>query len=63
MFTFTVYKVEINGSLSNKEHLNHDELDSWMDAKYGKFATVLAVRDQDGTSVRYTDNGNSWVKA
>lgn len=61
MFTFTAYKVELNGTLSNKEHLNFDELDYWMESKHGKFATVSIVRDQDSKRVTYTDNGVKFV--
>lgn len=62
MFTFTAYKVELNGTLSNKEHLNFDELDSWMESKHGKFAIVAIVRDQDAKRVTYTDNGVKFVR-
>lgn len=57
---FTVYKVELNGDLSNKEHLNNDELDQWM---YDcKFANIKVVQDLTGKEVFYTHNGKSLVK-
>lgn len=62
MKTFTAHKVNLNGSLSHKEHLAHNELDQWMADKYGKFATVQVTCDQTGKTIVYTDNGEKWEK-
>ena len=32
--TFTLYKVNNDGSLSNKEHLNNEEFNNWMFMNY-----------------------------
>ena len=57
---FTVHEVKIDGTLRNKECINNDELDAWMIAAYGKFATVQVVQDLTGKKVIYTDNGEWW---
>lgn len=62
MKTFTAHKVNLDGSLSHKECLNHDELDGWMADKYGKFATVQVSCDQTGKTIVYTDNGIWWER-
>jgi len=59
---FTVYKVELDGSLSHKEHLNADELDTWMSNIYGKFTTVKVIEDNSKKEIIYTDNGREFVK-
>ena len=61
MHTFTSYKVNLDGSLSHRENLSHDEVSEYMHRVYGKFATVKVVRD-DGNSIVYTDNGAEWEK-
>ena len=34
-----VYKVNLDGTLSHKEHMNNwDEVNAWLDEKLGKFA-------------------------
>jgi len=50
----------MNGKLSNKEHLNDNELDKWMDKVYGKFANVRVERN-DGRWIEYTDDGKKFV--
>ena len=62
MATFTVYKVNLDGSLSHRENLGQDELDAWMIAKHGKYATVSVTHDQSGKTVLYTDDGQWWDK-
>ncbi len=60
--SYTAYKVNMNGSLSNKEVLNNvDELNAWLVAVYGKFANVFVVQDQTGKSRHMTDNGEKLV--
>ena len=56
---FTAYQVSLNG-LTNKVHLNGDELDSWLESVYGKYATVKVVQDMTGKFVVYTDNGTEF---
>ena len=56
---FTVYQVSRN-RLTNKEHLNSNELDRWMESVYGKYATVKVVHDKTGKFVVYTDNGTEF---
>ena len=61
--TFIVHKVNLDGSLSHKEYLNHlDELHTWLSEKYGKFATVKITSELSGKSAIYTDNGNDFEK-
>jgi hypothetical protein len=50
----------MDGSLSNKEHLNADELDDWMHSACKRFATVKVVRS-DGRFIIYDDNGAKWT--
>jgi len=60
-FHYTVYKLGLDDNLTHKEHINADELDQWMDAAYGLFATVKVVRS-DNKFIVYTDNGESFEK-
>ncbi len=61
--TYTVYKVELSGKLSNKEHMNSaDEVEEWLDKVYGKFATVKVVQDRTKHWVMYTDAGTRWER-
>jgi hypothetical protein len=62
MFTYTFFKLNLDGSKSHRENLNADELDGFLASVYGKFATVLVERS-DGKQVVYTDNGSEWVLA
>lgn len=59
-FTYSAYKLNLDGSLSHRENLGQAELDDWMDRVYGKFGSVQVVRDQTGMTVTYTDNGQAW---
>lgn len=59
---FTVHAVQTNGMLTNKEHLNNDEIEQWFGEAYGKFATIQVVQDTTGKKVVYTDNGDWWEK-
>jgi hypothetical protein len=61
-YHYTVYKIEQNGKLSNKENLNDDELDTWMDKVYGKFVNIRVERS-DGKKIEYTDDGRKFVVA
>jgi len=59
-YHYTVYKIEQNGKLTNKEHLNDNELDKWMDKVYGKFVNIKVERN-DGRWIEYTDDGKKFV--
>jgi hypothetical protein len=58
-YSFSVYKIEQNGKLSNRENLGHDELDPYMNKVRGKFAKIRVVRD-DGKWLEYDDDGTDW---
>jgi hypothetical protein len=59
-YHYTVYKIEQNGKLSNKEHLNDNELDKWMEKVHDKFANIRVERN-DGNWVEYTSSGSKYV--
>ena len=57
---FTVYKMDANsGKLSNKEHLNQNELDAWMNNS--KFPTILVIEDNSKKYIVYDHDGNKFV--
>jgi hypothetical protein len=61
--TYTVYKVELDETLSNKEHLdNIEEVNEWLGKVYGRFATVKIFNDQTGAFRLMTDNGDWWER-
>lgn len=47
MYHYTVYEVDIDNNCLNKEHLNANELDDWMDLALERFATVKVVRSDE----------------
>ncbi len=57
-YHYTVYKIEQTGKLSNKEHLNDNELDKWMNKT--NFANIRVERN-DGNWVEYTTDGKKFV--
>mgnify|MGYP003634921935 FL=1 len=60
---FTVYKVNLDNSLSHKEHLDSvDELNLWIAEKYGKFATIKIIADRLKHFCIMTDNGTWFEK-
>ena len=60
---FTVYKVNLDNSLSHKEHLDSvDELNLWIGEKHGQFATIKIVREKTKYYVIMTDNGTWFEK-
>lgn len=61
MLHFSVFKVNLDGSLSNRENLSHNELDSYINSVYGKFATIKVIAS-NGREVVYTDNGECYAK-
>lgn len=61
--TFTVYRVNLNGKLSHKEHLNNvNEMLSWTENAYGKHVTIRVECDQRGTFNILTDNGQCFER-
>ena len=50
---FTVHKIDINGKLSNKEHLNNDELDHWMVKALHTFNKIRVEQDLTGKVIVY----------
>ena len=57
MFTFTAFRLNLNGSLSHREELNNEnELGDFLDRSYGVHANVIVVRS-DGNALTFTDNG------
>ena len=57
MSDFEVFKVNLDGSLSNKEHLNDvDEVNTWIANKYGKYATIKIIKDSS-KFILMTDTG------
>lgn len=61
MLHFSVFKLNLDGSLSNRENLSHDELDSYIESVYGKFATIKVVAS-NGKAAVYTDDGERYAK-
>jgi len=62
--TYTVFKKNLNNTLSHKEHLNNiDELNEWLASAAGKgFNNIVIIRDQDGkTRSFYRSENNTWV--
>lgn len=59
-YNFTVYKMESNGKLSNRENLSHDELDPYMNKIYGKWPKIRVERS-DGKWIIYDDDGTKWI--
>ena len=61
-FTYTAYKVCLDGSLTDRANLGGiDELNTWMEQKHGVHATVQVTQDQTGKVKLMTDNGESWT--
>lgn len=58
-FHYKVFKIELDGTLSNAEHLNEDELDTWLNDQYGKLVNIRVERS-DGKWIHYTDNGEEF---
>jgi len=59
MAAYTVY-----GNLAKtkgKEHLNNiDEINDWLTKVYGKYSTVVVVRDESGGERVLDDDGENW---
>ena len=57
MFTFTAFKLNLNGELSHREELNNEnELGDFLAKSYGIHANLIVVRS-DGNAITFTDNG------
>jgi len=60
MFTYTFYRVLLDGSLTCKENLNNiDEVNEKAYEVYGRYATIKVVRS-DGREIILTDNGEHY---
>ena len=60
-YTYTAYKLNLNGDLTHRENLNNlDELNEWLARVYGEFATVLIIQDQTSKKRILTDDGEWW---
>lgn len=59
-YHYTFYKVELDGRLTHKEHLNEDECIDFMNTIHGRFANVRLERS-DGKYCLYTDDGEKWT--
>lgn len=61
MATYTVYRVNLNGTLSHKEHLNNKvEVADWMNAAIGKHAHVRIENDNTKEIREYNDYAGTW---
>ena len=57
---YTAYKVNLDGTLSHKEHLNDIvEVNDWLDKFYGQYVTVKIFSNR-GSWRLLTDNGNEY---
>jgi len=54
---FTVFQIKVDGTKANKEHINKDEIDTWVADHYLKYATIQVTSDLTGVTKTYTDNG------
>tara|TARA_R110000772_G_scaffold55185_3_gene125849 strand:- start:2509 stop:2718 length:210 start_codon:yes stop_codon:yes gene_type:complete len=61
---YTAYKVNIDGNLTNKEHLNNQhEINDWMWRAYDNgVPTVRVQKDTTGQFAIFTDNGEQYVR-
>ena len=61
---YIAYKINIDGTLSNKEHLNNNiELDAWLWRAYDNgVPTVRVQSDKTDQFAIFTDNGEQYVK-
>lgn len=61
--TYTVHRINENGRLSHKEHLNDKaEMLDWVSLAYGRFSSIRVANDQTGEVREFTDNGEAWVR-
>lgn len=55
-YHYSVYKLGMDGKISNRENLNYDEVFEFMLDQLNKWASLRVVRS-DGNAVDYTDKG------
>jgi len=54
---FTVYQIKNDGTKANKEHINIEEIDTWIAEHYLKYATIQVIADLTGKTRTFTDAG------
>ncbi|MCS5549895.1 MAG: hypothetical protein NZ811_00055 [Gammaproteobacteria bacterium] len=61
---YTAYKVNLDGTLTKKEHLNDMlEIDEWLWRMYDNgVATVRVQKDSTNQVVIFTDNGERYTR-
>ena len=60
---FITFKLNANGTLSNKEHLNNiNEVNEWTDQAYYTwgFATIVVLHVEKNVACIATDNGENY---
>lgn len=59
--TYTVYRVNLDGKLSHKEHLNCKvELADWVENAMGKHAHIRVENDRTGEIREFQDYAGTW---
>jgi hypothetical protein len=59
--SYTVYKVNVLGKRSHKEHLNNlDEVNEWIASKWGKYAMIMVISDTTKKVINFRDTGMDW---
>lgn len=65
--TYTVCQLRPNAQgrydVANKEHMNNvQEMRDWVDAAYGRFATIRVTNDVTGEVRTFTDDGKRFAR-
>ena len=60
---YTVFKINLDGNLSSKEHLNNfDEVNTWLyEVAYYQYANVKIINDQTKNFRAYTLVDDEWI--
>lgn len=60
---YTVFKINLDGNLSSKEHLNNfDEVNTWLyEVAYYQYANVKIINDQTKNFRDYTLVDDDWL--
>jgi hypothetical protein len=59
--TYTVYRINLDNTLSHKEHLNNKvEVVDWLNNAIGKHANVRIENDKTGEIRQFTDYDGVW---
>lgn len=59
--TYTVYRINLDNTLSHKEHLNNKvEVADWLNNAIGKHANVRIENDKTGEIRQFTDYDGVW---